>query len=62
MKLLFRTMGEPEAARSEGKAKNPTRDLKEDRGKIGVADLIADPDWRDEEAQIADAGDGTDTA
>lgn len=62
MKLLFRTTGEPEAARSEGKAKNPTRGLKEDRGKIGAGDLIAGPGRRDEEAQIADAEDGTETA
>ena len=62
MKFLFRTTGEPEAARSEGKAKHPTRGLKEDRDKIDVADLIADPGRRDEEAQIADAEDGTEPA
>ncbi len=62
MKLLFRTTGAPEAARSEGKAKNPTRGLKEDRGRIGDEDLIAGRGWRDEEAQIADAEDGTEPA
>ena len=53
---------EPEAAGSGGKAKNPTRDLKEDRGRIDAGDLIAEPGWRDDEAQIADAEDGMEPA
>ena len=59
---MFRTTGGPEAAKSEGKAKNPTMGLKEDRGKIGAGVLIADQEWREEEAQIVDAEDGTETA
>ena len=62
MKFLFGITVEPEAARSEGKAKNPTRDLNEDRGWIGAGDLIAGRGWRDEEAPIADVEDGTEPA
>ena len=55
-------MGEPEAVGSEGRAGNPTGGLKEDRGKIDAGVLIAEPDWRDEEAQIGGEEDGTETA
>jgi len=53
---------EQEAATSADWAAYPTRDLKEDRGRIGVEGLIAEPGWHDEEVLIAAAEDGTEPA
>ena len=59
---LFRTTAEPAAARSAGRASNPTRDQKEDRDGIGVEDLIAEQGRRGEGVLIGAAEDGTDPA
>jgi hypothetical protein len=58
-RFLFKTTVEQEAATSADRATYPTRGQKEDRGRIGVGGLIAEPGWHDEEVLIAAAEDGT---